>query len=56
LAQHPLKPVAEWYKLMASNGITATSEHTYQGNQQQSYQQPQLFLLQNLLQLPQLGD
>ena len=37
LAQHPLKPVAEWYKLMASNGITATSEHTYQSNQLKAY-------------------
>jgi predicted amidohydrolase YtcJ len=37
LAQHPLTPVAEWYKLMASNGITSTSEHTYQGNQLKAY-------------------
>lgn len=37
LAQHPLKPVAEWYKLMATNGITSTSEHTYQGNQLKAY-------------------
>lgn len=37
LAQHPLKPVAEWYKLMAVNGITSTSEHTYQANQLKAY-------------------
>lgn len=37
VAAHPLMPVAEWYKLMASNGITATSEHTFQGNQLKAY-------------------
>jgi predicted amidohydrolase YtcJ len=37
VAAHPLKPVAEWYKLMASNGITSTSEHTFQGNQLKAY-------------------
>lgn len=37
VASHPLKPVAEWYKLMASHGITATSEHTFQGNQLKAY-------------------
>jgi predicted amidohydrolase YtcJ len=37
LSVHPLKPVAEWYKLMAVNGITSTSEHTYQGNQLKAY-------------------
>ncbi|MDH6532823.1 putative amidohydrolase YtcJ [Aurantimicrobium minutum] len=37
LAQHPLKPIAEWYKLMGVNGITSTSEHTYQGNQLKAY-------------------
>jgi predicted amidohydrolase YtcJ len=37
VAAHPLKPIAEWYKLMASNGITATSEHTFQGNQLKAY-------------------
>lgn len=37
VAAHPLMPVAEWYKLMASNGITATSEHTFQGNHLKAY-------------------
>jgi predicted amidohydrolase YtcJ len=37
VAAHPLMPVAEWYKLMSSNGITATSEHTFQGNQLKAY-------------------
>lgn len=29
---HPLLSSARWYKLMAENGITATSEHTFQSN------------------------
>ena len=29
---HPLASMAKWYRLMASHGITATSEHTYQTN------------------------
>lgn len=29
---HPLLSAAQWYKYMAENGITATSEHTYQAN------------------------
>lgn len=37
IAQHPLVPIAEWYKLMASNGITSTSEHTYQASQLKAY-------------------
>lgn len=27
---HPLLSVASWYRLMASNGITATTDHTFQ--------------------------
>lgn len=37
VGQHPLMPVAEWYKLMATNGLTSTSEHTYQDNQLKAY-------------------
>lgn len=37
IASHPLAPIASWYKLMATNGITATSEHTYQSNQFKAY-------------------
>lgn len=37
IAAHPLTPIAEWYKLMSVNGITSTSEHTYQGNQLKAY-------------------
>jgi predicted amidohydrolase YtcJ len=29
---HPLLSSAKWYKMMAQNGITATSEHTFQTN------------------------
>lgn len=29
---HPLLSAARWYKYMAENGVTATSEHTYQSN------------------------
>lgn len=34
---HPLASVAKWYRLMASHGITATSEHTFQANQLKAY-------------------
>ena len=37
VAAHPLAPVAKWYRLMASNGITATSEHTFAANQLKAY-------------------
>lgn len=37
MAKHPLLPIAEFYKLMATNGITSTSEHTYQANMLQAY-------------------
>ncbi|MEG2386052.1 MAG: amidohydrolase [Aurantimicrobium sp.] len=37
LATHPLAPIAQWYKLMATNGITSTSEHTYASNQFKAY-------------------
>lgn len=33
---HPLRSGALWYQLMAKNGVTATSEHTYQANQMQA--------------------
>lgn len=29
---HPLLSAAKWYRRMAENGITATSEHTYESN------------------------
>ena len=34
---HPLHSGALFYKLMAANGITATSEHTYNSRQYQAY-------------------
>ena len=34
---NPLLSSAEWYALMAKNGITATSEHTYSSNQYKAY-------------------
>ena len=34
---HPLESVARWYSLMASNGVTMTSEHTYQSNLLKAY-------------------
>lgn len=34
---HPLESVARWYSLMASHGITMTSEHTYQDNMLKAY-------------------
>ena len=37
IGQHPLAPIAQWYKLMATNGITSTSEHTYESNQFKAY-------------------
>lgn len=37
IGQHPLAPIAQWYKLMSSYGITSTTEHTYQGNQLKAY-------------------
>ena len=37
LGQHPLAPIASWYALMAKNGITSTTEHTYQTNQLKAY-------------------
>ncbi len=37
VGQHPLVPIAKWYKLMAENGITSTSEHTYQAQQLPAY-------------------
>ena len=34
---HPLHSAALFYKLMAQNGVTATSEHTYNSRQYQAY-------------------
>jgi predicted amidohydrolase YtcJ len=34
---HPLHSAALFYKLMADNGVTATSEHTYNSGQYQAY-------------------
>ena len=34
---HMLQSSAEWYALMANNGITATSEHTYNSGQYKAY-------------------
>lgn len=34
---HPLLSMAHWFALMARNGITTTTEHTYQGNQLAGY-------------------
>lgn len=34
---HPLHSAALFYKLMAENGVTATSEHTYNSRQYQAY-------------------
>jgi predicted amidohydrolase YtcJ len=31
-SSHPLRPIAEFYKMMAVNGVTSTTEHTYQSN------------------------
>lgn len=35
---HPLQSAARWYHLMASNGITATSDMTYDSSQKQGYE------------------
>lgn len=35
--KHPLMPIAEWYKLMATHGITSTTEHTYQTSMLKGY-------------------
>jgi predicted amidohydrolase YtcJ len=34
---HPLLSAARWYALMGSNGVTATTEHTYETNLLQGY-------------------
>lgn len=34
---HPLLSVARWYQLMATHGVTMTSEHTYQDNMLKAY-------------------
>lgn len=34
---HPLLSAAKWLQYMASNGITMTSEHTYQDNMQKAF-------------------
>lgn len=35
---HPLLSGAKWYALMANNGITSSSEHTYNSGQYKAYQ------------------
>jgi predicted amidohydrolase YtcJ len=34
---HPLLSAARWYALMARNGVTATTEHTYEASLQNAY-------------------
>lgn len=35
---HPCESLARWFQLMARNGVTMTTEHSYQSNQLKSYE------------------